>query len=120
MNNSDEKKDLEAWYNMVSAANGTGYKETLTVTENPGCYSYLLKNSLREPPVLKELRDEIISEPMAGCSSSADEAQFICLLIQIMNAKKIVEVGVFKGYWQPNVSDDMYTARLSICCEQAK
>ncbi|PRP84223.1 putative O-methyltransferase [Planoprotostelium fungivorum] len=94
---SEDKKDLGAWYKMVSAENA-GYKETLTVTEHPGCFPYLLKNSLREQPVLKELREQIMAEPMAGSSASADEAQFICMLMQIMNAKRIVEVGVFKGY----------------------
>lgn len=61
-------------------------------------YGYLLSNSLREPEILAELRQETASHPMSQMQIAPEQGQFMALLVQLMGAKKTLEVGVFTGY----------------------
>jgi predicted O-methyltransferase YrrM len=59
---------------------------------------YLLSVSLREPPILRRLREETASHPMARFQISPEHGQFLALLIQLLGARRTIEVGVFTGY----------------------
>jgi predicted O-methyltransferase YrrM len=61
-------------------------------------YDYLLSVSLREPEILRELREETANHPRAIMQIAPDQGQFMALLIQLMGAKKVLEIGVFTGY----------------------
>jgi predicted O-methyltransferase YrrM len=61
-------------------------------------YNYLLSTSLREPEILQELRQETASHPGGVMQISPEQGQFMALLVQLMGAKKTLEVGVFTGY----------------------
>ncbi|AFY31066.1 class I SAM-dependent methyltransferase [Calothrix sp. PCC 7507] len=61
-------------------------------------YNYLLSVSLREPEILQKLRQETASHPRSGMQISPEQGQFLALLIQLIGAKKTLEVGVFTGY----------------------
>ncbi len=61
-------------------------------------YEYLQAVSLREPDVLRQLRDETSTLPMAQMQISPEQGQFLALLVQLMNASKTLEIGVFTGY----------------------
>jgi len=61
-------------------------------------YNYLLSVSLREPDVLQELRQETANHPMSQMQIAPEQGQFMALLVQLMGAKKTLEVGVFTGY----------------------
>ena len=61
-------------------------------------YSYLKSVSLREPPILARLREETASHPQAMMQIAPDQGQFMALLIQLMGARRTLEVGVFTGY----------------------
>ena len=61
-------------------------------------YQYLLANSIRENAVQRELREVTAKEPMARMQISPEQGQFMALLVQLMGAKRCVEVGVFTGY----------------------
>ena len=61
-------------------------------------YNYLLENSLREPPVLKKLREETQKMPLGRMQISPDQGQLMAMLVQLIVPKKIVEVGTFTGY----------------------
>lgn len=69
---------------------------TIQVTEP--LYDYLLAVSLREPEILKKLREETAAMPNAGMQISPDQGQFLRLLIKMLGAKRTLEVGVFTGY----------------------
>ncbi|MEH2023396.1 class I SAM-dependent methyltransferase [Nostoc sp.] len=61
-------------------------------------YNYLLSVSLREPEILGKLRQETANHPRSGMQISPEQGQFMSLLVQLIGAKKTLEVGVFTGY----------------------
>lgn len=61
-------------------------------------YHYLLSVSLREHPVLAELRQETAKHTMGQMQISPEQGQFMALLIKLMNAQRALEIGVFTGY----------------------
>jgi caffeoyl-CoA O-methyltransferase len=69
----------------------------LALTEQ--LYAYLMNNSLREPDVLRRLREETVaSNPLAVMAVSPVQGQFLTLLVKLIGAVKTLEVGVFTGY----------------------
>jgi predicted O-methyltransferase YrrM len=61
-------------------------------------YQYLSAASVREPEVLRQLREETASHPRAVMQITPDQGQFMALLIQLLGARRTLEVGVFTGY----------------------
>ncbi len=61
-------------------------------------YRYISANSLTEPDILAKLRQETANHPQARMQISPEQGQFMGLLVQLMGAKKTLEVGVFTGY----------------------
>jgi predicted O-methyltransferase YrrM len=69
-----------------------------TFTLQEPLYGYLLSVSLREPDVLRRLREETMSIPSAGMQIAPEQGQFMALLVRLMGARKCLEVGTFTGY----------------------
>lgn len=61
-------------------------------------YEYLLSVSLKEPDVLTRLREEIARDPMAILQIPPDQGQFMALLVKLMGAKRILEIGTYMGF----------------------
>jgi caffeoyl-CoA O-methyltransferase len=59
---------------------------------------YILETTLRDQPVLRDLRDETARMPQARMQTGADQVQFLQLLVRLTGAKRCIEVGVFTGY----------------------
>jgi len=69
-----------------------------TISLNDNLYNYLLSVSLREPAVLKELRAETATLSTSRMQISPEQGQFMGLLIELMGAKKTLDIGVYTGY----------------------
>jgi predicted O-methyltransferase YrrM len=61
-------------------------------------YAYLQRVSLREADVLGRLRIETLGLPMANMQISPEQGQFMALLVQLIGARRYLEVGTFTGY----------------------
>lgn len=59
---------------------------------------YIDRTTLREPAIMRELREETASMPHAGMQTGADQVQFLQLLVRLIGARRCIEVGVFTGY----------------------
>jgi len=69
-----------------------------TIVLTDALYEYLLSVSLREPDVLKRLREETRQMPRASMQISPEQGQFMALLVELIGAKRCLEVGTFTGY----------------------
>ena len=69
-----------------------------TLPLNEGLYQYLLNHSLQEPEILVALRQETASLPLSEMQIAPEQGQFMALLVQLLGARKALEVGVFTGY----------------------
>lgn len=61
-------------------------------------YDYLLRVSLREPEILRRLRDETSALEDRNMQIGPEQGQFMALLIELMGARRALEVGTFTGY----------------------
>lgn len=61
-------------------------------------YDYVLSSSLREPEILRQLREETALLANAGMQIAPEQGQFMALLAELIGARKVLEVGVFTGY----------------------
>ena len=59
---------------------------------------YLRRVSLRETDVMRRLRERTASVPEARMQITPEQGQFMQLLVQMLDARKTLEVGVFTGY----------------------
>src|SRR5262245_18559416 len=75
-----------------------GAMSSRTINLTKRLYDYLTKVSLREPALLRELREETAAMPMAMMQISPEQGQFMTLLVELIGARRAVEVGTFTGY----------------------
>jgi len=61
-------------------------------------YRYVLEHSVREHPVLAELRAETSRLEHGGMQIGPDQGQLMQLLVRLAGARRCIEVGVFTGY----------------------
>ncbi|QFY41710.1 SAM-dependent methyltransferase [Candidatus Methylospira mobilis] len=61
-------------------------------------YDYLLSVSSRESAVQRRLREETAQLPLAGMQITPEQGQFMALLAKLIQAKRVLEIGVFTGY----------------------
>jgi predicted O-methyltransferase YrrM len=69
-----------------------------TINLNERVYDYLVAQSVRDQPVLKALRAETAKLPMSMMQISPEQGQFMALLVQLIGARRTIEVGTFTGY----------------------
>lgn len=71
-------------------------KRHIALTEK--LQDYVLDMSLREPVLLRRLRQETARLPMAGMQIAPDQGQFMALLARLVGARRCLEIGTFTGY----------------------
>ena len=69
---------------------------TIAITES--IYQYLCDHSLREDPILKDLRDHTYDMEERAMQIAPEQGQFMKMLVKLIGAKNTIEVGVFTGY----------------------
>ncbi len=80
-------------------------------------YNYILTASLREPEVLKALREETSKDPAAIMQIPPEQGQFMALLLKLISAKKTLELGTFTGYSALSAALAMPDDSLTISCD---
>lgn len=63
----------------------------------PELAAYIRSVSLREPDLLRRLREETAPRADAGMQLSPEQGQFLGMLVRMTGARRALEVGVFTG-----------------------
>ncbi|MDP6788318.1 MAG: class I SAM-dependent methyltransferase [Rhodospirillales bacterium] len=71
-------------------------KQSIGLDDN--LYAYLLDVSLRESDVARRLRQETAGMAKARMQIAPEQGQFMALLVELIGARKALEVGTFTGY----------------------
>ncbi len=88
-----------------------------TLQLDDALHRYLLDVSLRESTLLRRLREETRALPRASWQISPEQGQFMNLLVRLIGARQIVEVGTFTGYSALCMAEAMGEQGRLICCD---
>jgi predicted O-methyltransferase YrrM len=80
-------------------------------------YDYMLSVSLREPEILRRLREETAPLPTSMMQISPDQGQFMSLLIRLIGATRTIELGVYTGYSSLSVALALPPRGKIIACD---
>jgi predicted O-methyltransferase YrrM len=70
----------------------------VSVEITPELSAYIEQATLREPEVLRKLRESTVDHPQGHLHISAEQGQFLHVMARLTGAKKTLEIGVFMGY----------------------
>ncbi len=73
--------------------------------------------TLREPEILRRLREETANHPQVNMQISPEQGQFMALLMHLIDARKTLEVGVFTGYSSLSVALALPDDGRMIACD---
>jgi predicted O-methyltransferase YrrM len=93
-------------------------KRTLQLDES--LYDYLLSVSLRETPILKSLREKTDQLPQAAMQISPDQGQFMALLLKLIGASRVIEIGTFTGYSALVMALALPDDGSIVCCDKSE
>jgi len=80
-------------------------------------HQYLVAHSVQETEVQRQLRAETAQHPMGQMQISSDQGQFLAWLVQLMGARRTLEVGVFTGYSTLAVALALPTDGQVVACD---
>ena len=82
--------------------------------------AYIADMSLREPEVLRRLRESTQNHPRASLCSAPEQAQLLHLLARLLHARKTLEIGVFLGYSSTWVALALPPGARLVACERSE
>jgi predicted O-methyltransferase YrrM len=88
-----------------------------TLNMDARLYDYLLAVSVREPRALAQLREETQQLPNAGMQISQEQGQLMRLLVELLGARRCLEVGVFTGYSSTSVALALPPGGRLVACD---
>jgi predicted O-methyltransferase YrrM len=83
----------------------------------PAVYDYLVRVSVREHPLLARLRAETQRLPLARMQISPEQGQFMALLVELIGARRTLELGVFTGYSALSVALALPAGGQLVACD---
>lgn len=92
-----------------------GNKQVITIT--PRLYDYILTN-VREPEILRQLREETANMRGSQMQVSPEQAQLLAMLVQILGAERCIEVGVYTGYSSLAIALVLPESGYLVACER--
>jgi caffeoyl-CoA O-methyltransferase len=79
--------------------------------------NYLYDFTLKEPPLLAQLREETRTLSGAHLQISPEQGQFMRLLVELIQARRCLEVGVYTGYSSLSVALGLNEGAQLIACD---
>lgn len=69
-----------------------------TINFTDSLYDYYATVAYDEPAIMRELRERTASLTMAAMQITAEQGSFMGLLVKLVGARRILEIGTFTGY----------------------
>ena len=82
--------------------------------------AYLITVGAREPEVLGRLREETAVMPQAGMQIAVEQGALLSLLVKLLNARRVLEIGTFTGYSSTAMALAMPPDGRIVCCDVSK
>ena len=79
--------------------------------------AYVIEVGTREPDVLARLREETAALPQHGMQISPEQGAFLALLVELIGARRCIEVGTFTGYSSIAVALALPDDGRLVCCD---
>ena len=83
----------------------------------PDLHAYLVKHGVREPEVLRRLREETASLPRHNMQIAPEQGAFMALLVRLSGARRAIELGTFTGYSSLAVALALPPDGTIVCCD---
>lgn len=88
---------------------------TLPVT--PAIIDYIIAHGVPESPAMRQLRADTAKLPNAEMQIAPEQGQFMRVLIELVGARRAIEVGTFTGYSALAVATALPEDGTLICCD---
>jgi predicted O-methyltransferase YrrM len=79
--------------------------------------AYLITDGLREHPVRERVRLETASMPNAGMQVAAEEGALLAMLVRLLGARQVLEIGTFTGYSSTAMALALPADGRIVCCD---
>ncbi len=86
----------------------------------PMLHNYMIKHSLREPELWKELRAEVAPRNLPDMCLAPEAAQMLAMLVSLTGARHILEIGTFIGYSAMAMATALPEDGKIIACDTSK
>jgi predicted O-methyltransferase YrrM len=79
--------------------------------------AYLIEMGAREPEVLAHLREETAVMPQAGMQIAVEQGALLSMLVKLLDARQVLEVGTFTGYSSTAMALALPPDGRIVCCD---
>ena len=83
-------------------------------------HAYLVRVGVREPEVLRRLRERTAELPQHGMQIAPEQGAFMSLLVKVIGARQCLEVGTFTGYSSTAVALALPPDGHLVCCDVSR
>jgi predicted O-methyltransferase YrrM len=91
---------------------------TITVTDD--LVGYIHRYGVREHPVLAALRAETLKLPEHNMQIGPDQGAFMAMLVRLLGARRILEIGTFTGYSSTAMALALPADGRITCCDVSR
>jgi predicted O-methyltransferase YrrM len=83
----------------------------------PDLQAYLVEHGVREPDILKRLREETALLPQHNMQIAPEQGAFMAMLVSLIGARRCIELGTFTGYSSLAVALALPADGRIVCCD---
>ena len=91
-----------------------------TINMTDEVVDYVRRVGVREHPALARLREETAGMPMAQMQIAPEQGAFMAMLVQLIGARRILEIGTFTGYSSTAMALALPADGRILCCDVSR